>query len=132
MTDDNIIRLHSRPHLAMCTGEDTGPVKRLDNIRLPADLVDADALEKLGFGRGIPFSEGSTRVGYRTLRELRDRAQSAAVAAADAEHGILSAVSCMERAVSMSYMARVEMDTIARHLTELLGDDDSQEPDGAA
>jgi hypothetical protein len=128
--DSNITHLHPRPRAA-CTGEDTGPVKRLDNIRVPADLVDGDALAKLGLGMGIPYSEGSTRVGYRMLRELRDRALSIGVAAAEKEAALLQAASWMERAVRMGHLERVEADTLAKLLAELLGEG-PDEPRGAA
>jgi hypothetical protein len=100
---------HAKPRRV--TGEDTGPVKRLDNIRVPADLMDGDALAKLGFGRGIPHSEGSTRVGFATLKELRRRALAA-------EHH--------------ANLVHIEYQKLVRHLSDLIGDDETTDPKGAA
>jgi len=106
VTDDNITHLHPRPR-AVPAESSGAPHLRLDGIRkasgLPADLVDGDALEKLGLGLGIPHSEGSTRVGYRILRELRRRALAA-------EHH--------------ANLAHIEYQKLVRHLSDLIGDDD--------
>jgi hypothetical protein len=131
MTDDsNITHLHPRPRAA-CTGEDTGPVKRLDGLRLPADLVDGDALAKLGLGRGIPHSDGSTRVGIKTLRELRERARGVASVQLAAEQHRKAAGLHLAAAEDLDRLVRVENETLARRLAEIIGDG-PDEPKGAA
>jgi hypothetical protein len=83
------------------------PPKRSSDLRSASE--DMDTLHRLGFGKGIPHSEGSTRVGKRTLRELRDKVRATGIAC-DA---------------LFRHMAAVD-----EQLTELLGDDTT--PGGAA
>src|SRR3546814_8163143 len=116
MADDNIVDLH-RARPATCTHTvpsecPDAPHLRGDNLRLPADLAP------LGLDPSAwPFTEGSERVGRRTLRELRDRAESAAGAYRAAE---------MHHAAALSHatLARTESETLAKRLAELAGDED--------
>lgn len=74
---DKIIPLQrpSKPREATCThevpSETPDRFKRSSDLRVPTDLVDSEALHRLGFGEGIPHSEGSRRVGVKLLREWR-------------------------------------------------------------
>src|SRR3546814_19712158 len=101
MADDNIVDLH-RARPATCTHTvpsecPDAPHLRGDNLRLPADLAP------LGLDpRSWPFTEGSERVGRRTLRELRDWADNALVTAGETENAILQAAAFLERAARMN------------------------------
>jgi len=94
-------------------------LERSDNLRpakrLPADLVDGDALERLGMGRGIPHARDDAR--RRELRELRQRVDSMAEAAGSLEIA--------------ARLLRTEAETISRRLAQMGGEGGS-EPQGAA
>lgn len=136
MADDTIVRPHfgGKPReTATCTH--IVPGCRSDNLRdlMPGDLTPEDAMHALGIGLGlgIPHTEGSTRVGKKTLRELYQRLDSILVAATETEQAMMQAVSCLERAARMNVLVRGEIDTIARRIAEL-GGEGPDTPKGAA
>jgi hypothetical protein len=98
------------------------PHVRLDGLRkrtgkplsLPADLVDGDALERAGFGRGIPHARDDAR--RRELRELRQRADSMAEAAGSLEIA--------------ARLLRTEAETISRRLDQMGGEEGGLRPIG--
>jgi hypothetical protein len=131
---DKITRLPTRPRLARCTGPvpsecPDAPHVRLDGLRkrtgkplsLPADLVDGDALERAGFGRGIPHAREDAR--ESELREMRERVLAMAKSAGTREQ-------CHRQMAEADMLERVELESVANWLAEQIGDDEP--PKGAA
>src|SRR3546814_10838208 len=110
MSDDSNVTYLPGPaqkrETATCAGHvpsenPDAPHLRLDGLRRPSgkpDTLPAD-LAPMGLdSRSWPFTEGSTRIGRKTLRELRDWADNAKVTTAETENAILQAAAFLERA----------------------------------